>query len=79
MLDELAEPALKYYFAEKSVNPFDAELRWDALCALERMSAKSLLGYSKTKAGEVFFQSFTGDDAIYANYILESAAEDDAS
>lgn len=79
VLDELAEPALKYYFAEKSVNPFDAELRWDALCALERMPAKSILGYSKTKAGEVFFKSFTGDDAIYANYILESAAEDDAS
>ena len=77
-LDELAEPALKYYFAEKSANPFDAELRWDALCALERMPAEFILGYSKTKAGEVFFKSFTGDDATYAQYVLDSVAEDDA-
>lgn len=76
VLDELGEPALKFYFTEKSVNPFDAELRWDALCALERLPVEFFRRFLNTKAGTNFLKCFSGDDAIYVKYILESVTEE---
>ena len=76
VLDELGESALKFYFVEKSANPSDAESRWDALCALERLPVDFFCQFLDTKAGTNFFRCFSGNDAIYAKYIIEFLTEE---
>ncbi len=46
--------------------------RWNAMTILEHMSKVYAVEFVKTAQGKNFFQSFEGDDALYAKFFMEN-------
>lgn len=62
----------EWFFSNTLQACCDKESRWLALQVLEKMSAQFAADFAKTENGQKLFQSFVGDDAVYARFFLES-------
>lgn len=74
-VDEMSDmhtPGKEKFFKDALKKAVDPAFRWNAMAILEHMSKVYAAGFAKTAEGRGFFQSFGGDDALYAKFFLES-------